>query len=64
MKNFAPSCLCVKSFSLMVCVDGVLRFDPFDQFVELDRLVGGELAVGDRRSVWDGGWSRSAGGSG
>ena len=44
--------------------DLMLAPHPFDQFVELDRLLGGDQCVGGRKSVFTGGLSRLAGGSG
>src|SRR5690242_19658451 len=42
----------------------MLPFDPFDQFIELDRLLRGGQRVGIRKSVFAGGFIRSGGGSG
>ncbi len=44
--------------------DSRLPLHPVDQFVELDRLLGGDEAVGDRKSTFAGGFSRLAGGRG
>jgi hypothetical protein len=41
-----------------------LPSDPFDQFVELDGLFGGEERVGGRKSVFAGGLRSAAGGIG
>src|SRR5690242_5025943 len=48
----------------LVRIDACLGPDPFDQFVELDGLLGGGETVGWRKSVFAGGFSRLAGGSG
>jgi len=45
-------------------LDGVLAFDPADEFVELDGLLGGGKGVAGRKSVLAGGFSSSAGGRG
>ena len=42
----------------------VLTSNPLDQFVELDGLLGCGEGIGGRKSVFVGGLSRSAGGSG
>lgn len=49
---------------LVVNRDGVLPADPFDQFVELDGLLGSGEAVGERKSVLTGCLRRFSGGSG
>ena len=49
------------------CIRGChrcLRLHPFDQLVELDRLLGRGQRVGSRKSVFAGGFSSAAGGSG
>jgi hypothetical protein len=47
-----------------VDVDRVLLSHPLDQFVELDRLLGGGEGVGSRKSVFAGGLRRTCGGNG
>src|SRR5947209_11284039 len=42
-----------------IWIDPALGFDPFDQFVELDGLLGGDEGIGRRKSVLAGGLSRS-----
>src|SRR4029079_708371 len=49
---------------LSVRVDRVLRFEPAEQLVDLDRLLGRDQRVGGRKSVLAGGLSKAAGGSG
>ena len=52
------------SIFAVVWIDRGLRLHPFDQLVELDRLLGRGQRVGGRKSVFAGGLSSAAGGSG
>ena len=51
-------------YSNGIVVNLRLRLHPFDQFIELDGLLGCGEAVGERKSVFAGGLTRLTGGSG